>query len=233
MSKIEVIVLNDEDAKIAEAYGADRLELVTAIGEGGLTPSYGAIKRVVNSVKIPVMIMLRPHNYSFTYQKEEWDMIREDIRIIRELGAEGIVFGALTEEKLVDFDILAMVLEEADSLSITFHRAIDESKPLEIYRSLCESPHKINQVLTSGGKPTVMQGLEGLRNLVKDSMRDNDKPVIMPGSGLDINNIKFIHQTLQAQQYHFGSGVRKEGDFRQSIDRKILQKIKGIVYSQA
>jgi copper homeostasis protein len=176
------------------------------------------------------MVMIRPHSYSFVYHKDEWDMMREDIKMVRELGASGIVFGALTEENLVDFESLVMVLEEASGLSVTFHRAIDASlNPIEIYQSLCRSPYTINQVLTSGGEPTVMKGLDTLRNLVKDSVNGTDKPVIMPGSGLDLNNIKFIHQTLQAGQYHFGSGVRIEGDFRQSIDGEILQKIKKIV----
>jgi copper homeostasis protein len=231
MSKIEVIVLNEEDAVLAEAYGADRLELVSAIGEGGLTPSYGAIKRVVNSVEIPVMVMIRPHSYTFAYRKNEWDMILEDIRVARELGTAGIVFGGLTDEKIVDFEILERVVEEASGLSITFHRAIDESNPIEIYQSLCESPYPIDQVLTSGGKPTVLKGLDTLSGLVKDSLNGTKKPVIMPGSGLDINNIEFIHQTLQAQQYHFGSGVRIEGDFRNSIDGQRIQEIKEIVTS--
>lgn len=229
MSKVEVIVLNQEDAKIAEAYGADRLELVSAISEGGLTPSYGAIKRVVNSVNIPVMVMIRPHSYSFVFQKEEWEMMIEDIKVARELGAAGIVFGALTDEKLVDYDILQAVIEEANGLSITFHRAIDEARPLEIYTSLCESAFKVNQVLTSGGAPNVMEGLNTLRKLVADS--GSERPVIMPGSGLDLNNIEFIHRTLNAGQYHFGSGVRVGRDFRHSIDGKVLQRIKGIVTS--
>ncbi len=226
---MEVIVLNERDAKMAEAYGADRLELVSAIGEGGLTPSYGVIKRIVNCVNIPVMVMIRPHSHSFVYQKEEWEAIREDIKIVRELGAAGIVFGALTEEGSVDFSILEMAVKEAGSMSITFHRAIDESQPLEIYKSLCNSLLKINQVLTSGGKPNVMEGLNTLRNLVEDSVNGPEKPVIMPGSGLDINNIEFIHETLQAPYYHFGSGVRTNGDFRHSINGNILQKIKEIV----
>ncbi|KKI89639.1 copper homeostasis protein CutC [Bacillus sp. SA1-12] len=229
MSKLEVIVLNEQDAEMAEAYGADRLELVTAIGEGGLTPSYGVIKRVVNRVNIPVMVMIRPHSHSFVYQKEEWDVMREDIKMAKELGASGIVFGGLTAKGSVDFSILEMVVKEAGSMSVTFHRAIDEAMPIEIYKSLCESGLKINQVLTSGGRPNVMEGLQTLRDLVEDSVNGTDKPVIMPGSGLGLHNIEFVHETLQAPYYHFGSGVRKNGDFRYTIDGGILERIKEIV----
>ena len=166
MSKVEIIVLNGEDARTAEAYGADRLELVSAIAEGGLTPSYGIIKTVVESVKIPVMVMVRPHSYSFVYRKDEWDAIRQDIKVIKELGAAGIVFGALTEKQTVDFDMLSMVLEEAKGLSITFHRAIDETDSLEVYKSLCQSPYHVNRILTSGGKPTVQEGLYSLKRMM-------------------------------------------------------------------
>jgi copper homeostasis protein len=229
MSKIEVIVLNEEDAKMAEAYGADRLELVSAISEGGLTPSYGTIKRVTNSVKIPVMVMIRPHSFSFVYRKEEWKVIREDIKVARELGAAGIVFGALTEEKSVDFELLSMVVEEARGLSVTFHRAIDETNPLKHYHELCRSPYSIDRVLTSGGKPTVIEGVDILHHLVQESLNGTEKPGILPGSGLTINNIEMIHQRLQAGEYHFGSGLRKERDFRNAIDGEVLQKVKTIV----
>jgi copper homeostasis protein len=229
MSKVEIIVLNDEDAKVAEEFGADRLELVSAIREGGLTPSYGAIKRVTKSVKIPVMVMIRPHSYSFVYRKEEWNLMKEDIRIVKELGASGIVFGALTMGNSVDFDILSMVLEEAKGLSVTFHRAIDEAKPLEIYDSLCTFPHPIDRILTSGGKPTVSEGLETLKLLINSAEKSMKSTIIMPGSGLDSNNIEFLHQQLKAKEYHFGSGVRFNGDFRHPINGNEIQKIKSIV----
>ncbi len=229
MSKVEIIVLNDQDAKVAEAFGADTLELDSAIGEGGLTPSYGAIKRVTKSVKVPVMVMIRPHSYSFVYRKDEWNMMKEDIRIVQEIGAAGIVFGAITKEKSVDFDLLSMVLEEAKGLSVTFHRAIDEANTSEIYDSLCKSSHPIDRILTSGGKSTVSKGLDTLSLLINSAEKSTKNPIIMPGSGLDSNNIEFLHQQLKADEYHFGSGVRFNGDFRHSINGNKIQKIKDIV----
>lgn len=229
MSKVEIIVLNEEDAKTAEANGADRLELVSAIAEGGLTPSYGTIKTVVKSVEIPVMVMVRPHSYSFEYRKSEWDAIREEIKIIQELGAAGIVFGGLTEKHTVDFDILAMVLEEAQGLSVTFHRAIDQTDALEAYKSLCHAPYHVDRILTSGGKPKVLEGLDPLKRMLTESKKIPDQPIIMPGSGLSFSNIESIHKQLQASEYHFGSAVRINGDFRNQINGDEIQKIKRMV----
>ncbi|GLC87301.1 copper homeostasis protein CutC [Lysinibacillus piscis] len=229
MGKLEVIVLNAEDAKMAEAYGADRLELVTAIGEGGLTPSYGTVKQVINSVKIPVMVMLRPHSYSYQYHQEEWATMKEDLHMIRGLGAAGIVFGALTKDTKIDFQMLGQVMEELGDLSITFHRAIDEEHTEALYQSLCQSPYRINQVLTSGGQQTAVEGLATIQSLVQYSSQSPNYPLVMPGSGLNVHNIDMVHQALQAPYYHFGSGVRKEGDFGQMIDGNILTKIKEMI----
>lgn len=229
MSRVEIIVLIDEDARTAEANGADRLELVSAIAEGGLTPSYGVIKTVVQSVKIPVMVMVRPHSYSFVYRKDEWEAMRQDIKVIKELGAAGIVFGVLTEKQTVDFDMLSMVLEEAKSLSVTFHRAIDQTNSLATYQSLCQSPYHVDRILTSGGKPTVDEGLDSLKRMLAESQKSKDRPTIMPGSGLSANNIASIHEQLQAAEYHFGSAVRIDGDFRNRIKGDEIQKIKRMV----
>lgn len=229
MSLIEIIALNDEDARIAEASGADRLELVSAMGEGGLTPSNGIIKTVVRSVSIPVMVMVRPHSFSFSYRKEEWNAIREDIKAIQDLGAAGIVFGAITENQKVDFNLLSLVLEEARGLSVTFHRAIDEGNTLEMYRELCQSSLYIDRILTSGGKPTVVNGIETLKNMVKESSQSSSYPSIMPGSGLSIDNIAQIHTQLQASEYHFGSAVRVSGDFRNPIQGEQIEEIRKIV----
>jgi copper homeostasis protein len=229
MSLVEIIVLNEEDALVAEAHGADRLELVSAIGEGGLTPSYGIIKTVARSVNIPVMVMVRPHSYSFTYRNEEWVALREEIKIARELGAAGIVFGGITELGSLDSPLLGMVLEESKGLSVTFHRAIDEGNTLEIYRSLCEGPFRLDRVLTSGGRPTVNEGADTIKRMMEIAEASTYAPIIMPGSGLTIENIAEVHKRLQALEYHFGSAVRIDGSFRNQINGKVIEKIKHIV----
>jgi copper homeostasis protein len=180
-------------------------------------------------VKIPVMVMVRPHSYSFVYRKDEWDAIREDIKMIQELGAAGIVFGALNEKQAVDVDILAMVLKEAKGLSVTFHRAIDQADSQEVYKSLCHSPYHVDRILTSGGKATVLEGLEPLKGMVAESRKSSNQPIIMPGSGLTSSNIESVHEQLQASEYHFGSAVRIGGEFRNRINEDEIQRIKRIV----
>ncbi|MEH7110559.1 copper homeostasis protein CutC [Bacillus sp. JJ1764] len=229
MSLVEIIVLNKEDAIMAEANGADRLELVSAIGEGGLTPSYGIIKTVVNSVDIPVMVMVRPHSYSFTYLKNEWSAMKDDIKMIKELGAAGIVFGALTEHGTLDFEFLSMVLEECKGLSVTFHRAIDETNPLGLYQSLIGSSFHVDRILTSGGNPTAIEGISTLKEMIQQSKQSAHYPIIMPGSGLSLDNIEFVHKELRASEYHFGSAVRMGGSFQNQIEGNKIKQLKELL----
>ncbi len=107
---IEIIALTPDEAKCIEAAGAGRIELVSVLPEGGLTPSCGMIEKVVKSVRIPVNIMIRPHARSFSYKKDEIDIMRKDIMIARELGANGVVFGALNDKgEISEEDILELI----------------------------------------------------------------------------------------------------------------------------
>ncbi|GAK02643.1 cytoplasmic copper homeostasis protein CutC [Geomicrobium sp. JCM 19037] len=118
--RIEVITLNHEDTKQAVQLGADRVELVSAMAEGGLTPSYGTIKHALQTAAIPVQVMIRPHSHGFVYTKTDWDIIRDDIDMVRSLGGRRIVFGCTTEGGQIDETLLNKVLERADGFDITF-----------------------------------------------------------------------------------------------------------------
>ncbi|THE13296.1 copper homeostasis protein CutC [Bacillus timonensis] len=226
---IEIIVQHAEDAKVAEEHGANRLELVTAMTEGGLTPSYGIIKDVVQAVSIPVHVMVRPHGYSFTYSEDDKRIILEDIKVCKELGATGIVFGSLTENGEIDEAFLQKVINAADGMKITFHRAIDEAKDIiEAYKTLQKYSDSIQTVLTSGGAPKALEGVENLKAMLALS-HEKPSPVIMPGSGLSHNNIVEIHQELEATEYHFGSAVRVNGKFSEPINGNTIKTIRELL----
>ncbi|MHA7138458.1 copper homeostasis protein CutC [Rossellomorea arthrocnemi] len=228
MSKLEVIVLNEEDAKIAEGCGADRLELVSAIQEGGLTPDYQVIESVINAVSIPVQVMLRPHSKSFTYLDSELSDMIKQVETFHQIGVQGIVFGALTIDGELDKPSLEQILEAAQGQSVTFHRAIDVSNnPLNLYEELNQSNVKIDRVLTSGGKAGVFEGV-----MTINEMHEIEKlggPIIMPGSGLTVENIEEIHEELRAREYHFGSGVRMDNSYLSGIDPYKMKTVKSII----
>ncbi|WP_062108141.1 copper homeostasis protein CutC [Bacillus niameyensis] len=226
---IEVIVQNFVDAIKAEELGVDRLELVSAIEEGGLTPSAGVVKSVLENVSIPVQVMVRPHGYSHVYSKDEIKVLLEDIKYLHELGVKGIVIGAINPDHTVNIDLIESIIHLGLDLDITFHRAFDEVRSLEeAYRSLIPYSKHVKRILTSGGKSTCLEGVNELQKLVELS-KDLNGPEILPGAGLSSTNIKEIHEQVKANQYHFGKAVRINDLFTESFDSNKIDVLKGVL----
>lgn len=226
---LEVIVQNKQEAKEAEKFGADRVELVSAMQEGGLTPSFGTLKQVIGSVNIPVQVMIRPHSYGFHYSVEDMQTIKADVQAVLDLGGNGIVFGALNDDNTINEQALNDVIEIAPQMDITFHRAFDEVAPQEAaYRLLTKYKSHVKRILTSGGASDCEHGKEQLRNLVNLS-KELDGPVIMPGSGLAPGNILDMHTAVGAWEYHFGKAVRIEDSFQNGFDAEAVEYVKRLV----
>lgn len=225
---LECIVQNEKDAIIAEQIGVNRLELVSAISEGGLTPSYGTIKRIVENVSIPVQVMLRPHSFSFEYDESDWNSMREDLLAFEALGVKGIVFGALKNGE-IDQALLEKVIQAVPNFDITFHRAFDElhqqADGLEV---LCQYSKHIKRILTSGGAKTAVEGKEKLQQLMTLSDVWHG-PKILVGAGLQRDNIASVHEFLQANEYHFGTGVRLGNTLANGFDEQKVKEILEIV----
>ncbi|WP_413374819.1 copper homeostasis protein CutC [Alkalihalobacillus sp. 1P02AB] len=223
--QIEVIVQNDQEAKQAEQFGATRLELVSAISEGGLTPSYGSIKRVLNAVTIPVQVMIRPHAYHFNYSDTDRKIILEDIQALLNLGGKRIVFGALKDDKTIDIAFLKEIIALSSDLDITFHRAFDEVRNQQTaYETLANYSKQVKRILTSGGKVNCEEGKLQLQALVKQSVT-TDGPAIMPGAGLSSANIQELHQMIGAKQYHFGKAMRLNQSFAEGFNKQAFEQV--------
>lgn len=222
---IELIVQNEQEAIQAEKLGAARLELVSAIDEGGLTPSFETVKQVLNSVTIPVQVMIRPHSRDFFYSDSEIDTIIEDIKNVLNLGGHGIVFGALTKDYTIDEHALEKIMAVSDQLDITFHRAFDEiDDQLSAYKVLTGYNKQVKRILTSGGQVDCLKGKHELRKLVELS-KEMEGPAILCGGGLTSMNIEEVHQTVKSNEYHFGSGVRKNGSYAEGFNKEVIEQL--------
>jgi copper homeostasis protein len=224
---LEVIATTVEDARRAEAGGADRIELITGILEGGVTPSFGLVERVVKAVSIPVNVMVRPHSQSFCYTQDDLLVMREDVRVIREIGAAGIVIGMLTPERQLDLHGLEMMLAEADGLDVTFHRAFDEAADLmEAARLLLRYP-QVRRILTSGGQKSAIDGAERIAELVR--LTEKTQMGILAGSGLSLANIADFVARTGVKEIHFGTGVREDGQALKHVDVQRVAAIKKLI----
>lgn len=201
---LEVCSNSIQSALAAQEGGADRVELCSVLGCGGVTPSYGMIAQARKSLTIKVNVLVRPREGNFVYDSREAAVVEEDIRACAALGVDGVVLGALTQEGTVDRLLMErwMRIAHGCGLSVTFHRAIDESRDvMEALESVLELG--CDCVLTSGGMPTAPQGAEMIRRMVQ---RAGDRLCIMPGAGVNPQNaaalasetgVAFIHSSAR------------------------------------
>ncbi|GEK34426.1 copper homeostasis protein CutC [Kurthia sibirica] len=217
---LEIIATSVEDAIIAEAGGANRLELCSALSEDGLTPSLGLIKNVVAAVDIPVFVMLRPHNNGFYYEEDDIAVMIDDLQAIKLLGAAGVVLGALTKENIIDEFFLKKIVPHCEGLQITFHRAFDEVENQVQALEILKKYPQIGRVLTSGSEKTAFNGLQQLQLLNNHA----EHIIILAGAGVSADNAPAI---LRAgiKEIHVGSAVRFGKSFLQPIDIEEVRKI--------
>lgn len=227
---LEVIVTTVEDAIVAEAGGADRLELCISLDEGGITPSLGKIKNVINAVDIPVYVMLRPHGNSFCYTVEDFAVMLDDLRIIQLFGAKGIVFGGLTRENVIDLSMLKSIISQANGLEITFHRAFDEIHNQFLALEQLNEYTQITHVLTSGGPGKALDNIEHLKKLIEYSKTMNT--TVLVGSGVSIDNAQQFLD-IGAKELHVGSSVRFDESFHSPINIELVRKLKKIMTDQS
>lgn len=200
---LEICVFNINTAIAVEKAGADRIELCENYSNGGTTPSYGYLKSVRETINIPVFPMIRPRGGDFFHTTEEIKIIRKDVLLCKELGFQGVVFGLLNQDGSIDKDNTARLVEAAYPLSVTFHRAFDRCKsPLEALETIIECG--CTRILTSGQTPKVTDGLPLVKNLVDQA---NGRIIIMPGSGLNSNNVKHIIETAHVNEVHTSARI--------------------------
>ncbi|MBJ8030613.1 copper homeostasis protein CutC [Bacillus cereus group sp. N21] len=219
---LEVIATCLEDVKQIEKAGGNRIELISAYTEGGLTPSYAFIKKAVKAANIPIHVMIRPHAKSFIYTTEEIEMMKEDILIAQELGAAGVVLGVLNEQNQVDEKKLANLLSVVDGINITFHRAIDEVDDLIGAVKTLRNFEKITHILTSGGQGTIEENIPVLHEMQRVSKGDIQ---LIVGSGVTKENIKRLLNETGISEAHVGTAVREGKSCFAEVDQKSVQDL--------
>ncbi len=200
-----------------EKYGGERIELVSALHLGGLTPSYGLVKEVLKHVNIPIVVMLRTHNHGFKYNAEDLLTMKEDAIMFEKLGVKRVVFGALDDNGMPDMSAVEYVLGSTN-LDMVFHRAIDSSRdPVEALKIIQQNP-RITHVLTSGG--TSENRLAVLKEMKKIATLK-----IVVGKSITAANARLFLDELNDVDIHIGTYALKDSDLEEDIDPKRMEKI--------
>lgn len=200
---LEIATFNIQSAILAAQSGANRIELCENPTDGGTTPSYGTLKKVREKINIPVFPIIRPRGGDFLYSNEEFEIMKQDILLCKNLGFEGVVLGLLNADGTINTQRTSILVELAYPLEVTFHRAFDRAvNPLQAMEDiiLCGC----QRILTSGQTPNAFDGKELINQLV---LQADERIIIMPGSGVRSNNIFEIANYTGAKELH--SSARK------------------------
>ena len=200
---LEIAVFNVQSALAAQDAGAGRIELCESPYDGGTTPSFGTLKTVAEKISIPVFPIIRPRGGDFLYTDAEFEVMKKDLLLCKQLGFQGAVLGLLNFDGTIDTKRTQQLVDLAYPLEITFHRAFDRAKnPLESMEKIIATG--CSRILTSGQKPNVGDARELVRQLIQQA---DDRIIILPGSGVRSSNLRSIMET-GAEEFH--SSARKE-----------------------
>jgi copper homeostasis protein len=229
---LEICCTGIESALLAEASGADRLEICSVLTAGGITPSPGFLALAIERLKIPVFPLIRPREGGFVYSSVEKDWILNDIEWAKNIGANGIVGGALDAKGEVDLPFLHEMMAASYPLPFTFHRAFD------LTRNLGESLEILKKagcarVLTSGGLADLAGSVDTIRMMHRQS---EEGIIVMPGGGLTFEMARVL-KSEGIGEFHFSAKTTvKSGEENTmfssdyiTIDGDLVKKMKAAI----
>ena len=225
-SRIEICVESPEDALAAQNGGAHRVELCSALSEGGITPSAGSIIKAIELIQIDLNVIIRPRRGDFLYSDSEFGIMKNDIEFCKNNKVNGVVSGILREDGSIDKQRTGELIELSKPMSFTFHRAFD----------CCKDPYKaINElialgadrILTSGLRQSAIEGQELIKSLVEYA---ENRIIIMPGSGIRFHNISSLQKFTEAKEFH--ASAKEILDSKMKFRNENLSMTNNVVLSE-
>jgi copper homeostasis protein len=220
--KIENAVFNIESALLAQAAGADRIELCDNPAEGGTTPGIGVVEIVRRNLNIDLYVMIRPRGGDFHYSKLEFEAMKIDLMNCKRLGADGVVFGILNEDGRIDIDRCRELILLARPMGVTCHRAFDLTRePMEALEDCVTAG--FDRILTSGRASAAAEGISIIGQLQRAAA---GRISIMAGVGINAENVKTILEKTNVKEVHFSARTFRESQFqRHNSSINLLDKI--------
>ena len=200
---LEICSFSLESCLTAQKAGAGRVELCGGMFEGGTTPSAGLVRLARQHLTIKLYVMIRPRGGEFCYSDAEYEVMKADIQVAKNLGADGVVFGILNPDGSIDKKRTTELVDLANPLKVTFHRAFDVANyPMQALEDVIDCG--CERILTSGQKNTAIEGIDLLKTLVEKSQ---NRIEIMVGSGVSAQNTQqFLNIGIHAL-HMTGKGV--------------------------
>ena len=195
---LECCVDSVESALNAAEGGADRLELCSGLVIGGITPTPALYEQIRSRISLPVHILIRPRFGDFLYSREELSVMEADIRAFRRAGAQGVVIGCLKEDGALDPEAMKRLIDAADGMSVTLHRAFgmcrDPLEALDQARSL-----GVHTILTSGQADACVHGIPLLNQLLEQA---GGALTILAGAGINEEAVRILLMQTGLTAFH-------------------------------
>jgi copper homeostasis protein len=224
---LEICTNSYQSAKNAQEAGAHRIELCQELSVGGITPSYGLLKQVIENLEIPVFVLIRPRGGNFVYSEVEFEIMKADIQLCKDLGCQGIVSGVLNADNSIDISRTRELVELSKPLAFTFHRAFDEVlNPKQALEQLIGLG--VDRVLTSGQEATAELGIALLQELNEIS---KSRITILAGAGISAENA-LTFKKAGLNEIHASASSKFETDnslFSMPLTYSDPKKIKAIL----
>lgn len=210
---LEVCVDSLASAQAAIRGGANRLEVCSALAIGGLTPGAGLLSQLRQESRIEARCMIRPRAGDFLYAPQELELMAMEIGLLKAAGADGFVFGCLTADGDLDMEAMGALMEAAQGLPVTLHRAIDVSRdPEETYRRAAKLG--VASVLTSGAAASCTAGAETIGRLLA-IQQSIDGPELIIGAGVSAPVMEaLLDRFPTASAFHMSGKVELESRMR-------------------
>jgi copper homeostasis protein len=195
---LEACVNSALSAAEAQSGGAGRVELCENMADGGCTPGAGAIRYARKELTIGLFVMIRPRGADFLYSDAEFEIMKEDVLVAKESGADGVVFGILNPDGTIDKLRMGELIRLARPMGVTCHRAFDMTRdPFEALEDLMSLG--IDRVLTSGQSDSALEGAPLIRKLIGQA---NRRIIVMPGHGIKEHNLEQVIRETGAEEFH-------------------------------
>lgn len=199
-ASVEVVACSVADCVAIASAGAHRIELCSGIIAGGVTPSAGLVRACRETVKLPIMVMIRPREGGFCYSDSELDVMRKDLDVMGLMGVAGVVFGVLKEDGRIDAPRMAELRRRAGRMQVMCHRAFDLTPdPLEAIDALVDAG--VDRVLSSGQAATIAEGLPRLTEIMRHA---EGRIEVQPCEGIRPENVRQVLASTGAPWVHLG-----------------------------
>jgi copper homeostasis protein len=220
---LEVIVQTVADARAAADGGADRLEVVRAIRDGGLTPAPSLVEAIAAATSLPLRVMIR-ENAGYESSPVERRLLQQAASDIASIGVHGLVAGFARGGDLL-LDDLSVVLDAAPRVPVTFHRAFDTLADPGGAVDVLGQIQAIDRILTSGGDGTARERCARLREL---SARAAGRLVIVAGGGVDEAAFAMFARDGCVREIHVGRAARDGIDPDGPVAAARVRRLRGL-----